>query len=185
MTYRNDKDAQDEQTRARILRIRDELRALVAQIGAPSPARRERWVWLGVGALVGGTLTSLVFGGMLLAGNVLGGSRHRTLEGASDSPLYQPDRSSVDPEVTRVQSEMQACAPAGFTGRIQADVTFEGATGAIAEVQLLNQGETTLEQGMVDCVRQTFMRIGTPRFRAPSYLYRSTLIWTDGALTRE
>ena len=182
MTYRSDGDAKDEQTRARIVRIRSELHALEAQIGAPSPARRERWAWLGGGVVIGGTLVSLVFGALTFGGQMLG---RPALEGAPDSPREQPNRSEIDAELVRLDEEMQGCAPAGFTGIVQADVTFEGARGAIADVDLFNRGDTSLDPGMIPCIEQTFLRVGTPRFRVASYLYRTTLTWVDGRLQSE
>lgn len=52
-------------------------------------------------------------------------------------------------------------------------------------VGLRNEGTTTLELGMMDCVEQTYHRIGAPRFGADQYRYRRRLIWSEGALTSE
>jgi hypothetical protein len=179
MTYRSDQDAQDEQTRARIVRIRGELHALEAQIGAPPSTGPARWRWAVGGALLGAGLTSLIFGAMFAVPQL---ALRRGPEGAPAAARAQPDRRELDGELLRLHAEMQGCAPRGFSGRVQADVSFEGATGAIYDIAVVNEGDTTLEQGMITCVEQTFQRLGTPRFRAASYLYRNTLVWTRGTL---
>jgi hypothetical protein len=182
MTYRNDKDAQDEQTRARIVRIRGELHALEAQIGAPPSARHGRWTWLLAGVALGATVASVAFGALLVGGRLLAPA---TPEGAPDAPRAQPDRRELDIELMRLHGEMQGCAPSAFNGPVQADVTFAGASGAIIDVSVVNHGDTTLDHGMVTCIEQTFARLGTPRFRASTYLYRNTLEWRNGTLLPE
>lgn len=178
MAYRSDQDAQDEQTRARIVRIRGELHALESQIGVPRPGRRARWIWFGAGIGVGVALVGVVFAATVLVG---GG----VAQGAPDAAREAPDRREIDGELLRLHGEMQGCAPSGFTGRVQADVTFAGRTGAITDIRVVNQGATTLDPGMVTCIHQTFQRIGTSPFRAPSYLYRDTLEWRRGTLLPE
>ena len=185
MTYRNEQDANADRTRARIARMREELASLEAEVGPQAPQPRTKRTWWFAGVAVLATMLAALF--VLGAGAYvwMHSPAQRSPEGAPDSPMAQLDRRVVDPEFDRLHDEMQACAPAGFDGRIQCDVIFEGSTGGVHHVDLRNEGNTTLEMGMMDCVEQTYRRIGTPRFRADQYRYRRTLVWNQGALTAE
>ena len=189
MSYRNEQDANADRTRARIARMREELASLEAEVGPQPPQAMppqpstQRGGWLAIVIVAAASLALLVLCGVTYA--VLRAPSRRMLQGAADSPIAQLDRRVVDPQFEGLHDEMQACAPAGFDGRIQSDVIFEGSTGGVHEVDLRNEGTTTLELGMMDCVEQTYRRIGVPRFRADQYRYRRTLVWAHGVLTSE
>lgn len=183
MTYRNEQDANADRTRARIARMREELEALEAEVGAQPKSKLHARGWIAFGVLIA-SINALV---LLSIGGFVWMRSSQACEpvGAPDSPLAQLDRRTIDAEFERLHGEMQACAPEGFVGRIQSDVIFEGSTGEVHHVDLRNEGTTTLELGMMDCVEQTYQRISASRFRADQYRYRRTLIWNEGVLTSE